>query len=474
MNLLLIEDDKDLVDLLLQEFATIRPKITVNVARSRDSALALLASSVFDFIICDLNIPTEDGALDHHVDHGNALQVYIVNDVSGTPVLILSGFAELEMMEDLIKLAKQADLFGDGGNVPMLQYLPKDKLHECIDYVAEYSSRIQELDDIAMSGTDIDSLIPQDARIMRVFARRLSGAKLDVHNMPGGLSGSRTYLLDVFDRHHRQRGYAVAKIDYITEVVQERERARRLIAPMLKSGCFAQDIGIVEAGAGQMGGLFYRRDQDFSKTLFELIAENPDNAVSVVGAIRKIQEPWISHSDYDTFTIRHVRKWFESDEKHFEKLPSSIDWEAFEAREIQCHVGIQHGDLHPGNVLVDSSNEPLLIDFARSSDNLSLVVDPLSMEFSLLFHPVAKNIRGDWPSLEAVGYWPDIEAFIDGCPVPEFVLMCRKWAEGVYTSQRELLTVAYGYAVRQLRYDDVDSNVASAIIATSIDRFNHW
>ena len=45
---------------------------------------------------------------------------------------------------------------------------------------------------------------------------------------------------------------------------------------------------------------------------------------------------------------------------------------------------------------------------------------------------------------------------------------CRAWAVEVAASEQEVLAVAYGYALRQLKYDDTDKVLARAVIRACI------
>jgi CheY-like chemotaxis protein len=64
MRILVVEDDQDFVDELLLTLGNLEGPPHVTVARSRDSAFALLQKEFFDLLVLDLKIPTIDGALD--------------------------------------------------------------------------------------------------------------------------------------------------------------------------------------------------------------------------------------------------------------------------------------------------------------------------------------------------------------------------------------------------------------------------
>jgi hypothetical protein len=65
-------------------------------------------------------------------------------------------------------------------------------------------------------------------------------------------------------------------------------------------------------------------------------------------------------------------------------------------------------------------------------------------------------------------FWPDISAFSEGASFVEYLLACRHWAFGVAGSEQEVWAVGYAYALRQLKYEDTDKDLAREIIAGCI------
>ncbi|MGH7310833.1 MAG: phosphotransferase, partial [Candidatus Rokuibacteriota bacterium] len=147
-----------------------------------------------------------------------------------------------------------------------------------------------------------------------------------------------------------------------------------------------------------------------------------------------------------------------------QRLLGACAWADAESRAIQIRRGPQHNDLHGLNVLVDD-DRPAMIDFAEVGES-PIATDPLTLELSNYFHPrgVGCSAAGRAQIL-AGGWWT-------GAPDPAvapFVQECRQWAQAIAAGDRERLACAYSYAVRQLKYDDTDKDVATAIACAAVN-----
>lgn len=470
MRVLLIEDDEKFIETLSAELDKVRPPIDPLIAKSKASAISLIESDeYFDLAICDLKIPTQDNALDLDVDHGLAVQASILKRRPGTPVIILSSFAELEMMEELILDAKQLDIFGNNRPISMLQYLPKGKVHICIDRISDYSIEFQALDDIVISLPAKIVLHKKETRLIQNFSRRIGGAMATVQEIHGGLSGSRTFLVDVTDAKDKPRGWSVAKIGKSEKILDERNRFRTIVAPMLSPGRYSPEIAYIEIG---MGALFYHRDAKFERSLFDVLRNDPKSAPAYVEHLRETEEKWIESAYTDQYIIEEIRSCFVEDEAIGEELSEHVDWKAFEARSVMCNRSCQHGDLHPGNILADRGHQTLLIDYGKTSDNLPLATDPIFLELSLLFHPESQEIVGAWPDKEAAFHWFDVDRYVMRCPIPEFILSCRNWANEISSNYRESLAIVYSISYKQLEFTGIDKEIIYALIKGVIAAFD--
>ena len=94
MKILIVEDDPRNVEELRKTIVPQWPDGTIEIARSRQSALAALEKSDFDLIILDRKLPTVDDALDEDVAHGEAVYGYIKSEIRGTPIRFWTAFPD--------------------------------------------------------------------------------------------------------------------------------------------------------------------------------------------------------------------------------------------------------------------------------------------------------------------------------------------------------------------------------------------
>src|SRR5947208_11723576 len=114
IRVLFVEDDLEYARGLMEALAAAIPALDLRHTRSRAAAFLALEEQSFDLVICDLRIPTTDGALDEHVDHGLAVYAKINDDARGTPVFILSAFGTIELVREIYQGAPREDVFGTG------------------------------------------------------------------------------------------------------------------------------------------------------------------------------------------------------------------------------------------------------------------------------------------------------------------------------------------------------------------------
>jgi len=92
-----------------------------------------------------------------------------------------------------------------------------------------------------------------------------------------------------------------------------------------------------------------------------------------------------------------------------------VPWETIEKRAVTIRWCTQHGDFHPGNVLVGRDYTPTLIDFGRVG-RAPASLDPLTLELSLLFHPDFRTFLGNWPTKDSLEHWSNVKQYVADCP----------------------------------------------------------
>jgi hypothetical protein len=241
--------------------------------------------------------------------------------------------------------------------------------------------------------------------------------------------------------------------------------------PLLEIGRFPAFIQKVAAGAGESAGIFYQFGTDF-ELLTNILHCDPDRAALIARKLQHAERNWTHGAPQSTLSVKEIRRFLVSDEGVFAVSGhlAGIGWEAFERRTAQAVICSQHGDLHCGNVLIGPHDEPIFIDFA-SLGNSPASLDPITLEFSTVFHPGSRLGSAAWPTVAQAEQWYDIDAFAVSSPFEAFLRATWDWALAVSAGKREILAVGYAFAIRQLKYQDTDKELARAIIRASITAF---
>lgn len=463
MRVLLVEDDATHVAVLKERLERI-PGLTLQLARSRDAANAEIEGGAFDLIICDLKIPTSDGQLDLETEHGESVLALARDRHLGTPVMILSAFGTLDFAVSEVRGAPRLDIVGDGDEISMVDYHTKDHIDKCVDEIERLAQRLRQTDDIEIrrrgAGGDLG---PAEARLIKVFGRIHEGRVLEAHRIRGGLSETTTFKLTVNGSQGQLRARAFAKVGPLRVVGDEATRFDRFIVSMLPAGSFATLQRHLKAGAGTEGAIFYQLVGD-DPSLFQVLERHPDRGANIVDRLAHNVRPWLEGAPEQVLSVGEIRALVgPPDPIAVMEHLGELNFAVIEAREALVCRAVQHGDLHGENLLVRDGDQPVLIDFGRVRE-LMAGYDAVTLELSLLFHPSAVSIRGRWPDRDQAEQWDDLDMYLRGCPVPEFVRACRRWAYDTSPSDRAVWACAYGNAMRQLQYPDTDKDLARAIM----------
>ncbi len=469
MRILVVEDDKTFLEWLIQTLRALGNDVEIVEARSRESALTRLGQEFFDLILLDLTIPTADGLLDQNIRHGHAVFGSSRLVAYGTPVFILTGSSAENEFPDFFAHTRQIDVWGDGLPRPTVNYLAKSQVDKLISKLKPIVESVRALADVELTGTGSGgSLSIGEDRLVRIFARARAGSRCEIAQMGPGLSDARVFRLKVFDQNGAQRISAIAKIGSHEAIASETKNYENEIA-RLDPSATPRRLATIDFGGKDTAAVFYGLTEGYEKTLFELLVSDPSLAAAVVSRTAQLTDKWNEGVPERRVQVRDVRRLFLSDEKaarsveHF-KISGA---ETFEQRLVQTRWGCVHGDLHGGNILVNSRGVPLLIDYGDVKEGPA-AVDPVTLELSVLFHP-DRPIGVTWPAAEQARSWSDISAYTEHCPFAEFVKACRTWSERVGVGPREIFASAYGYLFRQLKYSDTNKDLALTLL-TSVER----
>lgn len=468
MRLLIVEDDTNIIEALKDDLEGILASDEITVCRSRDSASSALENQVFDYVLLDRKIPTQDDRLDAEIDHGQAIFQKLRAESPGTQICFFTGFATEDFLTGIIEQAESIDIWGSGKLTPLVNVVPKRRLAEVGPIVKTAKREIELTDEIEIIGLPADKAT--ERRVLRIFGRRNQAASLKVEELAGGLSGVSVLKVTFRDQQGATRLLTAAKIGSKADIKNEIQNYKRDII-RLPNGRYSAYTGEVFAGAGPTAGVFYRLIPDY-ESLAALLAKDPIRAAAVVPRLAAVERTWTDERPQSTRSVQEIRRTLisDSDMQKLVKLLDGIGWENFEQRKTQARMCSQHGDLHCGNVLVDTHGEPILIDFARVGESTASL-DPITLELSPIFHPGSRIASAEWPKVSNAEHWDNVNVFAQGCPASGFIKAARQWALAVAAGPREIYATAYAFAARQLMFPDTDKDLGKAILKASIKAF---
>jgi hypothetical protein len=452
LRVLIVEDEAARATQLRDAcLGAIEREVDVEVVGDGGAGSALLAEREFDLVV-------DDAA------GGLAFFHEVAEAHPGVPVIALSNLGTPAIVNELLAEARREDLFGLDDERPMVAFHWHEDLDECVTAIEAMLRATAEVASIPVHAEPPLELSTSETRALQIFARRTGAVEARVTGLGGGLSGAKTVVLDTGDASGMSTSHVVGKLSHVTAIPGGVDGYENAI-PYLPAGLGAALAGVVSAGAGDVGAVFYRLADDYRRTWFECLADSPADAAH---AVRRLHERFAGRyaSDpHERRTVLDMRRSIWSDEEMAEAVAEVPDIAAIEAIEIQTSRGIQHRDLHGLNVLISDENEPLLIDYDNYAP-ANGALDPVTLELSAIFHrdEGAQAARGGWPSPAQAANWTDLDSYLEGCPYPEAIRACRAWAEDAAASEQEVLATLVGSAIRQFWFDNTDKELAAALV----------
>ena len=346
-RLLLIEDDGAEARSIEQRCCPDSAIATIDVAADVRAAEDALAAHEYDLVICDLALPADDRNLDPEVQEGLRLFELIRERAAGTPVIILSGNLNLQILQGFLKSSRSADIYGRRTEEPLVQAFGKEELQACIDLVQTHIARTKALDTLELDGGV--GLSVSDERALRIYGRRLGAARATVEALSGGLSGSRTLRVSYREPDGKIIGSVVVKLGALGRVINEADRYHTVEAKM-PVGLGAHVLDVVRAGAGRRGALIYQFADEYTESLFGLIEKRSPLAAVATSRLAERMKVWVRDAPVAIRTLAHVRRHLITDD---EVLEAGAELSADREIELSVRETRAHGDLHGLNVLVE-------------------------------------------------------------------------------------------------------------------------
>jgi CheY-like chemotaxis protein len=460
MRLLVVEDEADVVSSIADVLDSDDELVSVS---SRDGAVELLGrDQAFDLVVCDLRIPPAEGeGLLANEEHGLAVFAACRTHLPGTPVRFFSGRANLENLADALSEGGPVDLLGDGRNWKLVHVHQKRHAAKFVDELLRLREALLGLQrSVYLEGDEFASTGTQ--RALRVLARRVGADRAIVRQAGGhapGLSGADTLAARFVDQADVTRARSFVKVAPHAQIEDEINAFDRYVPTLLTTG-FTPRGSILRHGLRGQSAIAYVLAEGFNDNLFTLLHRSEDLAIDALERIIRHLDPWKPVWRTDTTSVAAMRRRFLTDERAAELEEDLSEYEEYEREEVSLPIAVCHGDFHGGNLLVRHDGEPIMIDFGDVGLNWS-AIDPVTLELGLTFHPASPFGESGWPSAHAARAYLDLDSYLRACPVPAFVRRVREWAlEILGGNEVALRGVVYAQALRQLKYDDTDHEVA--------------
>ncbi|WP_206364622.1 phosphotransferase [Sphingobium sp. LF-16] len=461
-HILVVEDDEGFIEELKKVFAGCGGPTMPTFVTNREDAVAKLESGFFDFAILDLKIPTSAGTTDFDPEHGKYVFHHLRRVSPGTKILVLTGSPSDDFIAPLLAHKHDADIWSEGGKVGTVEFLKKIEFDQAPDKIGRVVTAIHALAEIELHTNGLNLSTGED-RLVRIFAKHFKAVVCSVHPIGAGKSGARPLRLQMFDQTGAPIRDVVAKLGDLAKMQDEDARYEEHVT-LLDGAATPRKMKLLEFGAGAMAGLFYQLANGHDASMFKAMAEEDALAGKAVAATAEALAGWSNGKNQERRSIASIRSQWVSNERAAElHAQYGLQWAAeFEGRMIQTRWCSVHGDLHGENILVSPEGGVLVIDYGDVGFGAA-AYDPMTLELSAVLQ-ANPTLGPDWPTADACRQWHDLEAYLMGCPIPEFIRACRAWSEKLMVGRRELAACAYSYLLRQLKYPDTDKDRILALL----------
>lgn len=470
MRLLHVEDDIDWFNRsVLPELSRICSH--VDHASNFASAEQKLKSTIYDYVIVDQSIPLNDEIGEADVSNGIRFADLVKTSFPGTPILILTGQSQEEVIERYIEDQEQG-IFWDGQPRGLIKSRSKSRLVKALELIEHAADELKLLDQIELAIVDNLQLDLYQKRVIRLFAKSNDAVAAKVRSLSGGLSDSTVLQITLMDHNHHDFQFALAKIDSMEAVEQDVFNFRNQVN-RLPVASFPNLLGKYQVGCGKNQGAFYQFASDYSSDYFEALKNDESRALEVLKKIRAIFNSWEQARAPSKAKLGDIRAMLCSDHKFtlVRHLLPEHNYDALENKLIHYNESVQHGDLHGKNILLpENGDNPIIIDYGDVRLAPS-ILDVVTLELSPYFHPdIAGSFKLD---TDYFLNWFDEKMRVDSSPYPLI-------AELLISMKRErafmnncYVTVVYGYALRQLSYPDTNHQIAISLIEASLNYFEN-
>jgi CheY-like chemotaxis protein len=452
INALLVEDDLETQVKIREMLAAMGYAVTA-FSDSLSAREYQHLGTVIDLIVLDRNIPYINGGADSS-KIGDELLDYMWAKYPDSAFIVFTGNADLDSVHHALRERGSFEL-EDYLSVQRVQHFTKLetlKFRTAAQQIVQYLDRLNAVELIARTENDTDR------RVLRRVAYRFQGESVTATELEGGstddkvweckVSAGATPVADIVVKIGRQ----LPPIGSFQALLPASTLVARSIVPL--SGLMGGRVATIYSSAGEVSG-----------SLHDEILLRPNLAAQftrdVSQGLQGIVETRSRLEPLDRLVAPYIT-W----EKLEERLVSLGITPPPRSLPVTSRVYAQHGDLHPGNVLI-CGDQAIIIDLDSQTMGSGLV-DPVALFWGAVFNKNSRIKDQAWPSLALCSSFPApsdsnsdlvaLEASLQDCHFAEWVMAAWDWLATRSASPREYWVLTLAFAARQLKYPDVQAS----------------
>lgn len=457
----MVEDDPDQIYFNLE---ILRERgFEVTVFEDYDTALKNVDSvdRPVDLVVLDRRLPRSN--TDEPADAtGDELLDLLLEKLPDSPFVIFTGHTDFPHAQ-FTKGRGVVQLGGYGDHVDRVYPFEKGQAPEFADYIdglLVHLNKISDVDVAGVPGSDVTARL--NRRILKRVARHYGGASVEAVPLIGGLTEDPVWWCKVKDKEGRLICSVVVKSS--SKPISGASAGG--LHTILPAPFVAAPVAVVSGVCNGKTAQVMQLAGENPVSLLELLMTGEDIASAALSSVAEVMIASL-HGAQVTRTLEELIDPLISYESACQLLAEEGILCPRASVGATTAVVPQHGDLHPGNILLVSSS-PVVIDFDSETIG-SRVLDPITSLLSPVFHRASPLRDGVWPTLDQCAHlWT--AQFLDGCPIPQWVQVCLDWIDRASMSEREKWAMVFGFAARQLKYDDVTSNPTTKGRAVALAR----
>lgn len=412
------------------------------------------STDLIDLFVLDRRLPMAAGEPPAD-EFGDELLREVRSTYPDARLIVFTGFATIRHVQDSLQGGGQLPSQSTD-SIDRVTVLEKDQSLEFKQQVEQYRSLLQSLDDIEIipiSGTN--SLSALERRVLRRLAFGYQAVSVSVTALGGGLTGASVWRCEI----NRSKGHAATVVAKLVKSPGSPGGLSELL-PRVNTTATVRTMSGLMAGRHlnvlQLAG-------ESPQSLMDVIADHPAHAVELARPVWRALREISAHQA--ALTVGDLCESLIAWDRLTELLSEYEINAPARTLSVTAQIGPRHGDLHPGNILIDNDHA-VLIDF-DSEVFAAGALDPITLLISTLVHPDSP-IRGDgWPSPTEITSLFGTPQFGQGHPCEAWFSGVQEWVEECQPSSREYWTLVLAYATRQFQYQDVlaDQQTVERVVA---------